>query len=167
MPTLTEMQKQIEELVVTHGFANDPKDFPTKLLFAFVELGEATDDWKKGDRIIGVDTGLEELKTKWEALKRTPSLGYSNMSTSDLSTKIQDIDAFIKQLKPNKKYRTVEEWRAGISEELIDAMYYILDAARVFMPEQNMDEHFNKKQAKNMGRAYRYGEGTHLATKKP
>jgi len=30
------------------GFYNKPEDIPKKLLFAFVELGEASDAWKKG-----------------------------------------------------------------------------------------------------------------------
>ena len=42
------MKKEIETLVITKGFYNKPEDIPKKLLFAFIELGEASDAWKKG-----------------------------------------------------------------------------------------------------------------------
>jgi len=45
---LEEMKKEIENLVLLKGFYNKLDDIPKKLLFAFVELGEASDDWKKG-----------------------------------------------------------------------------------------------------------------------
>lgn len=45
---LEEMKKEIEALVVAKGFYNKPEDIPKKLLFAFIELGEASDAWKKG-----------------------------------------------------------------------------------------------------------------------
>ena len=45
---LEEMKQEIETLVVTKGFYNKPEDIPKKLLFAFIELGEASDAWKKG-----------------------------------------------------------------------------------------------------------------------
>ena len=45
---LEEMKKEIEKLVLEKGFYNEPEDIPKKLLFAFVELGEASDAWKKG-----------------------------------------------------------------------------------------------------------------------
>lgn len=45
---LEEMKKEIEKLVLEKGFYNKPKDIPKKLLFAFTELGEASDAWKKG-----------------------------------------------------------------------------------------------------------------------
>ena len=38
---LEEMKTQIETLVVTKGFYNKQEDIPKKLLFAFIELGEA------------------------------------------------------------------------------------------------------------------------------
>jgi len=31
------------------GFYNNREDIPKKLLFAFIELGEASDTWKKGE----------------------------------------------------------------------------------------------------------------------
>jgi NTP pyrophosphatase (non-canonical NTP hydrolase) len=43
------MKKEIESLVVQKGFYNKPRDIPKKLLFAFIELGEASDAWKKGE----------------------------------------------------------------------------------------------------------------------
>jgi len=83
------------------------------MLFAFVEHGEAVDDWKKGRKIIG----------------------------------------------PDKKFKTLPEWEAGVAEELVDAIFYVLDGSRCMFPKVNMDEIFEKKWAKNMGRPYRYGEG--------
>jgi len=46
---LEEMKKEIEALVLEKGFYNKPDDIPKKLLFAFIELGEASDAWKKGE----------------------------------------------------------------------------------------------------------------------
>jgi NTP pyrophosphatase (non-canonical NTP hydrolase) len=96
---LEEMKKEIEALVITKGFYNSPEDVPKKLLFAFIELGEASDAWKKG---------LSEKK---------------------------------------------------IAEELIDVIFYILDASRLACATINMDEVFQKKLEKNLSRPYRYGEG--------
>jgi NTP pyrophosphatase (non-canonical NTP hydrolase) len=42
------MKKEIETLVLEKGFYNKPEDIPKKFLFAFIELGEASDCWKKG-----------------------------------------------------------------------------------------------------------------------
>jgi NTP pyrophosphatase (non-canonical NTP hydrolase) len=47
---LEEMKKEIENLVLKKGFYNKPEDIPKKLLFAFIELGEASDAWKKGEK---------------------------------------------------------------------------------------------------------------------
>lgn len=96
---LEEMKKEIEALVIEKGFYNRIEDIPKKLLFAFIELGEASDAWKKG------------------------------------------------------------EPEAKIAEELIDAIFYILDASRLACPTVNMDDMFKKKLEKNRGRPYQYGEG--------
>ena len=96
---LEEMKKEIEALVIAKGFYNKLEDIPKKLLFAFIELGEASDAWKKG---------LPEEK---------------------------------------------------IAEELIDVIFYILDASRLACPSMNMDEVFQKKLEKNLGRPFQYGEG--------
>jgi len=93
------MKKEIESLVITKGFYNKPEDIPKKLLFAFIELGEASDAWKKG---------LSEEK---------------------------------------------------IAEELVDAIFYVLDASRLACPSVNMDAMFKKKLEKNLDRPYQYGEG--------
>lgn len=93
------MKREIEHLVITKGFYNKPEDIPKKLLFAFIELGEASDAWKKG------------------ADQRV------------------------------------------IAEELIDVVFYILDASRLVCPDVDMDEMFAWKLAKNLGRPYQYGEG--------
>jgi len=97
--TLEEMKKQIEALVITKGFYNKAEDIPKKLLFAFIELGEASDAWKKG---------LPEEK---------------------------------------------------IAEELVDVIFYVLDASRLACLSINMDEAFARKLEKNFSRPFRYGEG--------
>ena len=96
---LEEMKKEIETLVIEKGFYNKPEDIPKKLLFAFIELGEASDAWKKGE--------AEEK----------------------------------------------------IAEELVDVIFYVLDASRLACPSVNMDEMFRKKLEKNLGRPFQYGEG--------
>lgn len=96
---LEEMKKDIEALVLAKGFYNKPEDIPKKLLFAFIELGEASDAWKKGG--------------------------------------------------------TQEE----IAEELVDVIFYVLDASRLACPTVNMDAMFKKKLDKNRSRPYQYGEG--------
>ena len=96
---LEEMKKEIESLVIAKGFYNKPEDIPKKLLFAFIELGEASDAWKKG---------LPEEK---------------------------------------------------IAEELIDVVFYVLDASRLACPNMNMDEVFERKLEENLCRPFRYGEG--------
>ena len=96
---LEDMKKEIESLVLEKGFYNKLEDIPKKLLFAFIELGEASDAWKKG------------------------------------------------------------ETEEKISEELIDVIFYILDASRLACPHVNMDAEFKKKLDKNHSRPYQYGEG--------
>ena len=105
MPSLEEAKKEVADLVIAKGFGNSPEEIPNKLLFAFIELGEAGDSWKKG--------------------------------------------------KPTEE--TIEE--------LIDVIFYVLDASRLIDPEANLDEVFLKKLQKNYGRAHRYGEG--FRDKKP
>ena len=96
---LEEMKTEIEKLVLEKGFYNKPEDIPKKLLFAFIELGEASDAWKKG------------------------------------------------------------ESEAKIAEELVDVIFYVLDASRLACPSVNMDDMFRKKLDKNLSRPYQYGEG--------
>ncbi len=96
---LEEMKKEIAALVLDKGFYNEPEDVPKKLLFAFIELGEASDAWKKG------------------------------------------------------------ETQEKIAEELIDVIFYVIDASRLACPSINMDNMFVKKLEKNRRRTYQYGEG--------
>ncbi|MEM1767498.1 MAG: hypothetical protein QXD86_06110 [Candidatus Bathyarchaeia archaeon] len=103
---LEDMKREIEKLVIAKGFYNSPEDVPKKLLFAFIELGEAADAWKK---------------------------------------------------------RMGEE---KIAEELIDVIFYVLDASRLACPSVNMDEMFIRKLEKNMARPYQYGEGHRLKQQK-
>jgi len=101
---LEEMKEEINQLVAEKGFYNKREDVSKKLLFAFIELGEASDAWKKGQ-------GEEK-----------------------------------------------------IAEELVDTIFYILDASRLACPTINMDEMFLKKLEKNRKRPYQYGEGHRLKT---
>ncbi len=55
---LEEMKREIEKLVLEKGFYNRPEDVSKKLLFAFIELAEASDAWKKGK---GEEKIAEEL----------------------------------------------------------------------------------------------------------
>jgi len=102
---LEEMKREIKNLVLDKGFYNRKEDIPKKLLFAFIELGEASDAWKKG--------------------------------------KNEDV----------------------IAEELIDVIFYILDASRLTCPNVNMDEMFLKKLKKNKSRSYQYGERHRLVNR--
>lgn len=102
---LEEMKREIKNLVLDKGFYNRKEDIPKKLLFAFIELGEASDAWKKG--------------------------------------KSKDV----------------------IAEELIDVIFYILDASRLTCPNVNMDEMFLKKLKKNKSRSYQYGERHRLVNR--
>jgi len=57
-----------------------------------------------------------------------------------------------------------DAWKKGesqekIAEELIDVIFYVLDASRLACPSINMDEMFAGKLEKNKGRAYQYREG--------
>lgn len=104
MPTLEECKEKVEQLVQAKKFYNQRKHIPLKLLFAFIELGEAGNAWKKG---------------------------------------------------------MPEE---AVAEELIDAVFYVLDAWRLACPNLNPDEVFDLKWRKNMSRPVRYGEG-HRALK--
>lgn len=105
MPSLEEAKKKVGELVVAKGFGNKPEEIPNKLLFAFIELGEAGNSWKKG--------------------------------------------------KPTDE--TIEE--------LVDVIFYVLDASRLIDPKADLDEAFLRKLEKNYARPYRYGEG--FRDKKP
>jgi NTP pyrophosphatase (non-canonical NTP hydrolase) len=97
--SLEDMKKEIENLVVEKGFYNKLEDVPKKLLFAFIELGEASDSWKKGE-------GEEK-----------------------------------------------------VAEELVDTLFYILDASRLACPTIDMDDMFKRKMEKNKKRPFQYGEG--------
>ena len=99
MPTLEQAKALVERLVEEKGFGNTPDEIPNKLLFAFIELGEAGDSWKKG--------------------------------------------------RPT----------AETIEELIDVIFYVLDASRLIEPDADLDQVFLKKLEKNFARPHRYGEG--------
>lgn len=87
---LEEMKKEIEMLVVEKGFYNKPEDIPKKLLFAFIELGEASDKWKKGKR---EDEIAEELIDVIFYVLDTSRLACPSVNMDEM---------FCKKLKKNK-----------------------------------------------------------------
>jgi NTP pyrophosphatase (non-canonical NTP hydrolase) len=56
--TFNKAKELVRQLVATKGFPDDESALPQKLLWAFVELGEAADAYKKGENW---DTVNEEL----------------------------------------------------------------------------------------------------------
>jgi NTP pyrophosphatase (non-canonical NTP hydrolase) len=118
MPTLEECMKKIRTLVKEKGHEDTLGDFKEKLLWAFVELGEATDVFKKH--------------------------GFMPYKEEHGNTGI-----FI-EVDPKEK----------ITEELIDAIFYILDAYGLMFRDLGVpspDKVFMEKWKKNMGRGHRYG----------
>jgi NTP pyrophosphatase (non-canonical NTP hydrolase) len=88
---LEEMKKEIENLVFEKGFYNKPKDIPKKLLFAFVELGEASDAWKKG-------------KKEEEIAEELIDVIFYVLDSSRLACPSVDMDRkFLEKLEKNKK----------------------------------------------------------------
>jgi NTP pyrophosphatase (non-canonical NTP hydrolase) len=86
---LEEMKKEIEALVLSKGFYNKPEDIPKKLLFAFIELGEASDAWKKG---------LPEEKIAEELI----DVLFYVLDTSRLACPTMNMDeVFLKKLEKN------------------------------------------------------------------
>jgi hypothetical protein len=73
MPSFEEAKKRVGDLVVAKGFGNTPKEIPNKLLFAFIELGEASDSWKKGKP---TDDILEELDPEFQESLRVAAKEY-------------------------------------------------------------------------------------------
>ena len=88
---LEEMKKEIEKLVLEKGFYNKPEDVPKKLLFAFIELGEASDAWKKGE-------------SQEEIAEELIDVIFYVLDTSRLACPTIDMDQmFQKKLEKNKK----------------------------------------------------------------
>ncbi len=88
---LEEMKKEIENLVFEKGFYNKPKDIPKKLLFAFIELGEASDAWKKG-------------KKEEEIAEELIDVIFYVLDSSRLACPSVDMDRkFLEKLEKNKK----------------------------------------------------------------
>lgn len=81
---LEEMKKEIEALVIAKGFYNKPEDIPKKLLFAFIELGEASDSWKKG---LGEEKIAEELIDVIFYILDTSRLACPNMNMDEVFAK--------------------------------------------------------------------------------
>jgi len=100
--TLNEAKKLVRQLVAAKGFPDDESALNQKLLWAFVELGEAADAYKKGE--------------SWDA----------------------------------------------INEELIDAIFYILDfiglAEKTRNIQVDVDRLFLEKWRRNMSRPDQYGQ---------
>ncbi|MEM2739316.1 MAG: hypothetical protein QXQ29_00735 [Candidatus Bathyarchaeia archaeon] len=100
--SFNEAKRMVRELVEVKGFPNDESALTQKLLWAFVELGEAADAYKKG-----------------------------------------------------------MDWLT-VSEELIDAIFYILDFIGLVEKTQgidiDVDRLFVEKWRRNMERPRRYGQ---------
>ncbi|MEM2110715.1 MAG: hypothetical protein QXX08_02430 [Candidatus Bathyarchaeia archaeon] len=100
--TFNEAKELVRQLVAAKGFPNDESALTQKLLWAFVELGEAADAYKKGEN--------------WDT----------------------------------------------VNEELIDAIFYILDFIGLVEKTQGMkidvDHLFLEKWRKNMTRSSQYGQ---------
>lgn len=104
---LEEMKKEIEALVIAKGFYNKPEDIPKKLLFAFIELGEASDAWKKGQ---------PEEKIAEELI----DVIFYVLDTSRLACPNMDMDeVFVKKLAKNlgRPYQYGEGHRAKEPEK--------------------------------------------------
>ena len=115
MVNLFEIVEQIRKLVKEKGHEDTLDSVYKKLLFAFVELAEATDVWKKN--IMGTDNKI---------------------------------------ISPSKE--TLDKFE----EELIDTLFYIMDAYGIVHREfkdisQTPDKVFCDKLAKNFGRSKHYG----------
>jgi NTP pyrophosphatase (non-canonical NTP hydrolase) len=88
---LEEMKREIRKLVLEKGFYNKPEDVPKKLLFAFIELGEASDAWKKG-------------KSEEEIAEELIDVIFYVLDTSRLACPTVDMDQmFDKKLTKNKQ----------------------------------------------------------------
>ena len=94
---LEEMKREIEKLVIEKGFYNKPEDIPKKLLFAFIELGEASDAWKKGE---SQEKIAEELIDVIFYILDTTRLACPSINMDEM---------FIEKLKKNKN----REYRYG------------------------------------------------------
>lgn len=94
---LEEMKREIEKLVIEKGFYNKPEDIPKKLLFAFIELGEASDAWKKGE---SQEKIAEELVDVIFYILDTTRLACPNINMDEM---------FIEKLQKNRK----REYRYG------------------------------------------------------
>lgn len=57
------------------------------------------------------------------------------------------------------KNKSQKEWEAKLAEELIDVIFYILDASRLACSNIDMDKIFEYKLEKNFNRKYQYGIG--------
>jgi NTP pyrophosphatase (non-canonical NTP hydrolase) len=88
---LEKMKNEIASLVIEKDFYNNREEAPKKLLFAFIELGEAADAWKKG---------LEEQKIAEELI----GVIFYVLDASTLACPSVNMDdAFRNKLEKNKK----------------------------------------------------------------
>lgn len=59
--TFNKAKELVRQLVATKGFPDDESALPQKLLWAFVELGEAADAYKKGEDWDAVNEELMDV----------------------------------------------------------------------------------------------------------
>ena len=88
---LEDMKTEIGKLVLEKGFYNRREDIPKKLLFAFIELAEASDSWKKG---MGEKEIAEELIDTIFYILDVSRLACPTINMDEL---------FVKKLEKNRK----------------------------------------------------------------
>ncbi len=126
MPTLREAMLKIQELKEIFGWGSDPG---TKIFYGMIEMAEAGDVWKhRGDpEYIAEQT--------WWLKKYAPLVMGSRPASS-----------------------FVEEWQVidHMMEELIDGIFYCLDAMASLNIDVDPDEEFLKKWNENKRRGRKY-----------
>jgi NTP pyrophosphatase (non-canonical NTP hydrolase) len=106
---LEEMKREIEKLVLEKGFYNEPEDIPKKLLFAFIELGEASDAWKKG-------------RSQEEIAEELIDVIFYVLDTSRLACSTINMDAmFLKKLEKNRN--RVYQYGEGHRQKPTDGVF--------------------------------------------
>ena len=96
---------------------------------------------------------LQEAKKKVEELVKAKGFGNSS---DEIANKLLFASIELGEAGDSwKKGRPTDE----TIEELIDVIFYVLDASRLIDPRADLDEVFERKWAKNMGRSFQYGEG--------
>ncbi|MEM3670545.1 MAG: hypothetical protein QW767_02250 [Thermoprotei archaeon] len=169
MPSVKECQAKVEELVKSHGFGNSKEDAPLKLLFAFVEVGEAVKAWQEAQESGNLDDVVEELvdvlfyTLDFHRLSGFPDLDdRRSLSTISAQARLSTPEEHFLQLVRSLA-ETADAWKKGkdarlgaqLTDRTIDS---IVLTARCVKPDSDLDQAFVAKFEKNMRRPFRYGE---------